>query len=718
VTAPAPPPDGSLDLCAALRERFGHDGFRPGQEEVVRAVLAGRDVVAVMPTGSGKSVCYQLPALLVDGLTLVVSPLIALMKDQVDALRAAGHQATFVNSSLDPDEQAARLRACTRGDFRLLYVAPERVASARFCEMAPTLRVARLAVDEAHCVSQWGHDFRPDYLRLAELRTIVGSPPTAAFTATATARVRTDVVKHLGLRDAAVFVAGFERPNLRLLVHRPDTVARKLALLDEAVARAGTPAIVYAATRKNVEQLANHVRSRGVEALAYHGGLSSAERERVQDAFMDGAVPVIVATSAFGMGVDKSDVRLVVHYDVPGSVEQYYQEAGRAGRDGRPAECVLLYNYADVRIQRFFVEGANPEPAVYRHVLDRLAEGLLDVGALGSDAPTRNPMAVETAVGVLRRSGALARVEDPVTGDERYALAPGVRPGEVPLDLEALAAKREGDEERLRAVCAYAAGSVCRRAFVLHYFGSDEARDACGACDRCEKVGRPDARALTDDERRIVRIALSGVARVDDRYGRSRIAHFLAGSRTKEVLGAGLDRLPTHGKLAHLPLRRIADLLEALADEGLLRRRLLDGPGSPAILSVTEEGRRVMRDDPAVTLALPSLSDGAKAPRAGRSSKATSLAVASGPVDQDVLERLRTWRLKEAREAGLPAYAVFADRTLFALAARKPASETELLGVPGIGPAKFQRWGGTILALVKGGAAEVREAPHGVEVPR
>ncbi|MCE9638401.1 MAG: ATP-dependent DNA helicase [Planctomycetes bacterium] len=639
----------AVDLRAQLRALFGHDGFRPGQEAVVRAVLAGRDVVAVMPTGSGKSIGYQLPALLLDGPTLVVSPLIALMKDQVDALQAAGHAATFINSSLDPDEQDARLRACVAGQFRLLFVAPERIGSERFVEACPALRVARLAVDEAHCVSQWGHDFRPDYLRLAELRNLLGAPPTAAFTATATARVRTDIVRQLGLVDPHVFVAGFERPNLRLLVHRPETVARKLALLDEAIARNGTPAIVYAATRKNVEQAAAHLRSRGIDALAYHAGLAAAERERVQDAFMDGASPVIVATPAFGMGVDKADVRLVVHYDVPGSVEQYWQEAGRAGRDGKPAECVLLYNFADVRIQRFFIDGANPEPAVYRHVLDRCADGLIDLSAIEGDAPTKNQVAVETAVRTLRRAGALVRVEDPATGDERYVLAPDTPRGEVPLDLDALAAKREGDDERLRAICGYASGSTCRRAVVLRYFGSDDVRDACGACDRCEKVDRPATRALNDDERRIVRIALSGVARVDDRFGRSRIANFLAGARTKDVLSAGLDRLPTHGKLAHLPIRRIGDLLEALADEGLLRRRGIDGPGSASVLGLTAEGRRVMRDDPPLALALPSLANEPTTARRGRG--APSLVAMDDAVDGDVLQRLRASRLADARGA-------------------------------------------------------------------
>src|SRR5262245_41998670 len=279
-----------------------------------------------MPTGGGKSLCYQLPALLLDGVTLVVSPLIALMKDQVDALRDLGHEATFVNSSLDAAEQRERLRDAAAGRWRLLYVAPERVASPRFLEALASTKVVRLAVDEAHCISQWGHDFRPDYARLGELRALVGNPPTAAFTATATREVRDDVVRQLRLAEPRVFVAGFERPNLRLIVRRPGSVAEKFDLLDAALAESGTPAIVYAATRKNVEQVAAHLASKRIPAAAYHGGLDSDARARVQDGFMSGATPVIVATNAFGMGVDKADIRLVVHYDLPGSVEAYYQE--------------------------------------------------------------------------------------------------------------------------------------------------------------------------------------------------------------------------------------------------------------------------------------------------------------------------------------------------------------------------------------------------------
>ncbi len=696
------------DLLLALRERFGHGAFRPGQQAVVEAVLRGDDVVAVMPTGGGKSLCYQLPALLLDGVTLVVSPLIALMKDQVDALRELGHEATFVNSSLDVSEQRERLRDVAAGRYRLLYVAPERLSSPRFLEAVASMKVVRLAVDEAHCISQWGHDFRPDYARLGELRVLVGNPPTAGFTATATSGVREDVVRQLRLANPRVFVAGFERPNLRLIVRRPGSVAEKMDLLGAAMRESGTPAIVYAATRKNVDLVASHLASRGFEASAYHGGLDSESRARVQDAFMSGERPVIVATNAFGMGVDKSDIRLVVHYDVPGSVEAYYQEAGRAGRDGAPADCVLLYNYADVRIQRFFLDGANPEPSMFGAILERLRAGRAGAADLALASPSKNPIAAETALGMLRRAGAVVREIDADTGEEVYAIGTLAEDGSAPIDLDHLRAKRAGDEERLRSICGYAAGSACRRAYVLRYFGSDEARERCEACDRCQGIGVAAARDLDEHERKIVRIALSGVARVNDRFGRSRLAQFLFGGKSREVTEAGLDRLPTYGKLADLPLRTVGDLLEALADEGLLHRRALDGPGSGAILSLSDEGRRVMLDDPPLRLALPGLGRaGVRMPREPkRSSRAPRLAP-TGPVDVNLASRLRGWRLGEAKKRGIPAYAVFHDATLEALAAMHPRTEAELLTVPGIGPRRVATFGAELLQVL-GAEEEIR----------
>ena len=350
--------------------RFGLTQFRPGQREIIEAVLGGRPTIAVLPTGAGKSLCYQLPAVALERLAVVVSPLISLMKDQVDALNARGIPATFINSSIPPDERAERLRAAVRGELRLLYVAPERFRAPGFGETLARAQPALLAVDEAHCMVEWGHDFRPDYARLGEVRAQLGAPRLVALTATATPDVRQEIGDALDMSEPAVFVRGFDRTNLRLSVvpvqGGEDKLRQILTLLAEREAR-DKPAIVYAATRKKAVEVAASLRDAGVTARAYHAGLADDERVEVQDAWMRDEVRVVVATNAFGMGVDKRDVRVVVHHDLPGSAEAYYQEAGRAGRDGLPARCALLFNHADVRLREFLIASSGsdgpPRPA-------------------------------------------------------------------------------------------------------------------------------------------------------------------------------------------------------------------------------------------------------------------------------------------------------------------------------------------------------------------
>ncbi len=352
-----------VDPRAALRRHFGHDSFRPGQEEIVRAALDGRDLLAVMPTGSGKSIGYQLPALLLDGPTLVVSPLIALMKDQVDELVRKGVPAAALHSLASPAEKRAAEAAMRAGSLRLLYVAPERFASEAFRRLLAASPLARFAVDEAHCVSEWGHDFRPDYRALADAARSCrradgapGRPPILAFTATATPEVRRDIVSLLGLQDPAVFVAGFDRSNLFLDVRRVSGEIEKRALLPELV---GTRrALVYAATRKSAMRAAEVLRAAGLAADAYHAGMDEAGRTGVQNRFADGSLSVVCATNAFGMGIDRPDIEAVVHFEIPGSLEAYYQEIGRGGRDGRRADATLLWNYVDVRTREFLIEQA------------------------------------------------------------------------------------------------------------------------------------------------------------------------------------------------------------------------------------------------------------------------------------------------------------------------------------------------------------------------
>jgi ATP-dependent DNA helicase RecQ len=419
--------DPSIDLIPALRRHFGHEAFRPGQEAVVSAVLAAHDVLAVMPTGSGKSLGYQLPAVVLRGTTLVVSPLISLMKDQVDELSRRGIASGALHSMLPAARRREVLEAARDGRLRLLYVAPERFASPEFERLLGEIPIARFVVDEAHCVSEWGHDFRPDYRRLraaaAACRTANGAPrpPVAAFTATATPEVRDDIVAMLGLEAPRVLVAGFDRPNIHLRVERVSCEEEKDELLPRLVR--GRRALVYAATRKTTEAAARTLKEAGVDALPYHAGLEDAARTRVQDAFAAGSLRVVCATNAFGMGIDRPDVDAVVHYAIPGSVEAYYQEIGRAGRDGRPAAATLLWDLEDESIRRFLI-----------------------------DSPKR---------------------------DRPGRPAPAVEPGEVTR-------RRAIEHRKLDRMIAYAGTEACLRATILRYFGDPAVREPCGACGNCQ----------------------------------------------------------------------------------------------------------------------------------------------------------------------------------------------------------------------------------------
>ena len=455
-----------MDLATHLRAHFGHSQFRPGQERIVAAVLGGDDVLAVMPTGSGTSICYQLPALLLPGTTIVVSPLISLIKDQVDELNRRGIPAGGFHSMLGAGEKRVVTDAARTGALRLLYVAPERFASEAFMALLREMSVSRFVVDEAHCVSQWGHDFRPDYRRLAAGAGLCrradgreGRPPIAAFTATATAEVREDIGALLQLERPQLLVGGFDRPHIHLRIERagPDEKDRLLPGLVR-----GRRALVYTATRKTAESAATLLQSAGVPAAAYHAGLKNEERMRVQDGFAAGGLPVVCATNAFGMGIDRPDVDAVVHYAIPGSVEAYYQEIGRAGRDGRPATATLLWDYGDVVTRRFLI-----------------------------DAPKRDNSA-------HRRGG-------------------------VPIDPEDAARRRTLEHAKLQRMMDYADTRACLRATILRYFGDPDVREPCGACGNC----RPGA--LDHQERELVRKILAGIARAGERYGRTRIVAMLRG---------------------------------------------------------------------------------------------------------------------------------------------------------------------------------------------
>lgn len=500
---------------AILRQRFGYAGFLPGQEEALSAILAGQDALVVMPTGGGKSLCFQLPALVLQGLTLVVSPLIALMKDQVDALSAKGVPAVAINSSLGDRELEERIRGMAEGRYRLVYIAPERFRSEKFVRILAPLSVSLFALDEAHCISQWGHDFRPDYLRMKGILAELGQPPVVALTATATPDVRRDILAQLGLgsgtRSApAVFVSGFARRNLHLAVLRVGGREDKLSRIRRAIEhlRSG---IVYCATRKNVERVTQDLGELDLGPIPYHAGMDDKARREAQEAFMSAEHPVVIATNAFGMGIDRPDLRFVVHHDLPGSLEAYYQEAGRAGRDGQPARCELLFNYSDVRTQEFFIDSANPAPAtvcdVYAAIAAACARGPVELTAAGiaHQLPARTcDLAVSTAVVVLERAGVISRA---YASDSRTALfslcGPPVPPRQLPVDFAALREKRRRDERRLANMLRYAETPGCRHRCILDYFGDTSPHTGCTACDNCRS--NPPASAPSGRETRAPR---------------------------------------------------------------------------------------------------------------------------------------------------------------------------------------------------------------------
>jgi ATP-dependent DNA helicase RecQ len=452
-----------LDVLSA---RFGHEAFRLGQQPIVEAVLQARDVLAVMPTGSGKSLGYQLPAVILPGTTLVVSPLISLMKDQVDELNRRNIPSGALHSMLPDGAKREVERAARAGRLRLLYVAPERFASDSFLHVLGELRIARFVVDEAHCVSEWGHDFRPDYRRLRAAAHLCrrsdgapGRPPMAAFTATATPEVREDIAAMLGLEEPRVLVSGFDRPNIFLRVERIADEDAKDDLLPHLVR--GRRALVYAATRKTAESAAHVLEGCGIDAAAYHAGLTDDERTRVQDAFAAGSLPVVCATNAFGMGIDRPDVDAVVHYALPGSLEAYYQEIGRAGRDGRPATATLLWDRADVATREFLIESPKRETSAHR-----------------------------------RRA---------------------------PVDPEETARRRALEHSKLRRMIEYADSAECLRSTILRYFGDAEACALCSACGNCAP------HVLDGYETDLVRKLLSGITAAGERYGRRRIVAMLRG---------------------------------------------------------------------------------------------------------------------------------------------------------------------------------------------
>jgi ATP-dependent DNA helicase RecQ len=601
--------DRALEL---LRHVFGYDSFRGEQAAVVGHVAAGGDALVLMPTGGGKSLCYQLPALLREGTAIVVSPLIALMQDQVEALRQLGVRAAFLNSSLAAQEAASVERQLLDGELDLLYVAPERLLTPRFLSLLDRSRVALFAIDEAHCVSQWGHDFRPEYRQLALLHERWPRVPRIALTATADAPTRGEIVERLSLQDARQFVSSFDRPNIRYHVVAKHDGKRQL--LDFLVDHAGDSGIVYCLSRRKVEATAQFLAERGIAALPYHAGLDAATRAAHQRRFLREDGVVMVATIAFGMGIDKPDVRFVAHLDLPKSMEGYYQETGRAGRDGAPAAAWLCYGLGDAVLLRRMIE-----------------------------------------------------------------------------DGESTEQRKQLERRKLDALLGYCESTGCRRQTLLAWFGEAHP-GACGNCDNC--LSPPRSRDGTVDARK----ALSCVVRTGQRFGAAHLVDVLRGADTAKVRQFGHDRLPTYGVGADLDAKQWRSVFRQLVTGGLLDADI-EGHGA---LRLTAEGAEVLRGGRNLDLREdPPAARRRRRDHPGAPPGAASNALAELLPDAVVrFEALRAWRAEAARAQNVPAYVIFHDATLRAIAAAAPAGLDALGGISGVGDRKLERYGDDVLRVL------------------
>ena len=626
----------------ALTRYFGYDSFRPGQQGIVEALLAGRDVLGVMPTGAGKSVCYQIPAALSPGMTLVISPLISLMRDQVDALNDLGMPAAFINTTQTPDEQAMVFAQAAAGQIKLLYVAPERLETGRFRDFAARTPISLIAVDEAHCVSQWGQDFRSSYLGIGDfIAGLPQRPPVGAFTATATERVRRDIVGLLGLRNPAVTVTGFDRPNLYFDVVKLETKYKAAWVARYVADHPDESGIVYCATRKTTEALADTLNQMGHPAVAYHGGMSPDAREVAQRDFITDKVPVVVATNAYGMGIDKSNVRYVIHHNLPESIEAYYQEAGRAGRDGEPSRCTLLWNESDIVTRRRLLDNdyenerlTPEEQEIVRQSKRRLLDGM---------------------VGYCRTTDCLHRYMTRYFGQE----------------LSSNAGSAAGED-----------------------IAADSSQSGkCGACSNCESTFE------TIDVTRVAQAISRCVHDVGQRVGSGKIVKILRGSRAQDLAWLNPERMPTFGMLKDVNEARVRDVLSQMATDGYLS--IAEGR-MPIVMFGARAAETAAPDFHYEIKRVERKSAAAGSGRSGGVADTADSANVPGDAlgsyipdddEESLFQKLRELRRTIAQEIGKPPYIVFSDKTLRDMARIKPVTDAQFLAVNGVGQHKLDLYG-------------------------
>ncbi len=684
---------------AMLRESFGYPGFRPGQERAITSVLSGRDTLVVLPTGGGKSLCYQVPALMLPGLTIVVSPLISLMKDQVDALTARGLPAAFINSTLTGSQVSDRLARAARGDIKLLYVAPERFDAGTTAERLRAMGVSLLAVDEAHCISEWGHDFRPSYLRMRQVRERLGAPPTVALTATATPEVRRDIAAQLALRNPTIIVTGFDRTNLHYHVLPTRNDHEKDEALVQTMREHDGLAVVYASTRRNVERIAGVLERARISATAYHAGLDDAHRHEVQDSFMNEDVRAIVATNAFGMGIDKPNVRLVIHHAMPGTLEAYYQEAGRAGRDGLRSECVLLHAFPDRFTHEFFIKGSYPERALVEAVYSAMqrvvdASGLTDLGPEDIARLVPGKVAgrdVESALRILMRADAVRRESE--SGSSVF-----VRLLATPERIKRELPDSHSPELGLLRALWRAAGNRLNEGAVVSLDGLPPGFS--GSATAVPILTGLQSRQFLTWER------LGGGTRLTDpRKPLSAFAvEWAVIDRRRRAELAKLDAMQ---KYAYTTGCRRAFVLRYFGDEA--GRGTCGGCDNCLGLHVGKErhapGPARTRRERAAPMADTSRSARSGEPRgaepSGGDARPGGELVLEG-ADARLFASLKALRSSIAREEKVPPYVVFTDRTLAEFAARKPRTGASLLEVRGVGQAKLDKYGERFLAAIKG----------------